>query len=142
MRTYNLFISHSCTYTDIWIDNEAYEHLVDFLDKDSSFSYCNYFVPKDDSVHTHGTDQQLYNTIKDQISPCDVVLIMVGVDIPYNKWVGKEIDIAKNEFNPAKPILAIDPWWGKHTSSRIKDTADKIVKWNTESIVSAIREFA
>ena len=140
MRTYNLFISYSWTY--IWGFIEAYEDLVDFLDKESSFSYRNYFVSKDDPVHTNGTDEQLYNAIKDQISPSNVILILVGVDIPYNKWVGKEIDIAKNEFNPAKPILAIDPWRGKHTSSRIKDTADKIVNWNAESIVSAIREFA
>ena len=134
MRTYNLFISHS------WTCNEMYEDLVDFLDDKSYFSYRNYFVPKDDPVHTNGTDQQLYDAIKNQINPCSVVLILVGVDVSYSKWVDKEIDIAKNECDAAKPIIAIDPWRGKHTSRRIKETAYKIVKWNTESIVSAIRE--
>jgi len=38
---YNLFISHSWTYSD------AYDRLVDLLDNASYFSYRNYSVPKD-----------------------------------------------------------------------------------------------
>jgi hypothetical protein len=134
MKTYNLFISHSWAYSD------AYEKLVNLLDKRPYFSYRNYSVPEDDPVHTNGTDRQLYNAIKNQISPSSVVLILAGVYASYSKWINKEIDIAQNEFDTAKPIIAIEPWGSEKTSKIVKDAADKIVKWNTESIVSAIRE--
>ena len=134
MKTYNLFISHSWAYSD------AYESLVSLLDKRSYFSYRNYSVPKDDPLHTNGTDRQLYNAIKNQISPSSVVLILAGVYASYSKWIDKEIDIAQNEFDTAKPIIAIEPWGSDRTSTVVKNATDKIVKWNTESIVSAIRE--
>lgn len=41
---YNLFISHSWTYSD------AYDRLVDLLDNASYFSYRNYSVPKDNPI--------------------------------------------------------------------------------------------
>ena len=136
MKTYNLFISHSWTYSD------AYEKLVNLLDARMYFSYRNYSVPEGDPLHTNGTDRQLYNAIKDQISPSSVVLILAGIYASYSKWIDKEISIAQNEFYTPKPIVAIEPWGSEKTSVKVKDAADKIVKWNTESIVSAIREVA
>ncbi|OPY56750.1 MAG: hypothetical protein A4E55_01950 [Pelotomaculum sp. PtaU1.Bin035] len=43
--TYNLFISHSWTYSD------AYDKLIGLLNSDPYFSYKNYSVPKDDPIH-------------------------------------------------------------------------------------------
>ena len=136
MKTYNLFISHSWTYTD------AYEKLVNLLDARQYFSYRNYSVPKDDPLHTNGTVTELYNAIKNQIIPSSVVLILAGVYASYSTWIDKEIKIAQNEFYTPKPIVAIEPWGSEKTSVKVKNAADKIVKWNTESIVSAIREVA
>ena len=67
MRTYNLFISHSWTYSD------AYKNLVKLLEARSYFRYSNYSVPKDDPLHTSGTNKELYAAIKRKISPCSVV---------------------------------------------------------------------
>ena len=136
MRTYNLFISHSWAYTD------AYENLVKLLDARPYFRYSNYSVPKDDPLHTSGTDKELYGAIKRKISPCSVVLILAGVYASYSKWIDKEIQIAQTEFWSLKPILAVEPWGSRNTSVKVKDAANKIVGWNTESIVSAIRELA
>ena len=136
MKTYNLFISHSWAYSD------AYEKLVGLLDARRYFSYRNSSVPKDDPVHTNGTDRQLYNAIKNKIIPSSVVLILAGIYATHSKWIDKEIDIAQNEFYTPKPIIAIEPWASKRTSAKVKESADKIVRWNTESIVSAIREVA
>ena len=55
----------------------------------------------------------------------------------YSKWIDKEIEIAQNL---GKPILAIEPWGSEKTSSVVKNAADRIVKWNTDSIVNAIRD--
>lgn len=133
-KTYNLFISHSWTYSD------AYEKLIGLLDNDSNFSYKNYSVPKDDPIHTKGTDKELYQAIKNQMSSCSVVLILAGVYASYSKWINKEIKIAQEEFSTPKKIIAIEPWGSEKTSTVVKDAADKIVKWNSSSVISAIKE--
>lgn len=135
-RTYNLFISHSWTYP------KAYEKLVDLLDKRGYFSYKNHSVPKNDPIHNAPDDEQLYYAIKNKIQSTHVVLIMAGVYSSYSKWIDREIQIAKTEFSNQKPIIAIEPWGSKKTSSKVKNAANKIVRWNTESIVAAIRELA
>ena len=135
-KTHRLFISHSWAYSD------AYEKLVDLLNKRPYFSYMNYSVPKNDPVHTNGTDRELYEAINNKISQCHVVIILAGVYSSYSKWINKEIKIANNEFLTPKRILAIKPWASQNTSRIVKDNADIIVKWNTESIVSTIRELS
>ena len=106
------------------------------------FSYSDYSVPKHDPLHTNGTYLQLYKAIKNRVSLSSVVLILAGVYASYSKWIDKEIYIAKNEFNFQKPIVAILPRGSERTSVTVKEAADGIVRWNTESIVRAIRELA
>lgn len=64
------------------------------------------------------------------------VLILAGVYATYSKWINIEIQLAK-EMN--KPIIAIEPWGSERTSLIVKNNANKIVRWNTSSIISAIR---
>ncbi len=136
MKHYNLFISHSWSYGD------SYKNLVGLLNSRSYFTFSNYSVPRYDPVHTSGTDRELYSAIKNQMSPCSVVLILAGMYASYSKWMEKEINIAKKEFSSAKPIVAIEPWGSDRTSTLVKLNADRIVKWNTDSIVAAIRGVA
>lgn len=130
---YNLFISHSWTY------NDTYEGLTKLLDNASYFSYKNYSVPKDDPIHNANNDRELYNAIEEQIRHASVVLILAGVYSSYSKWINKEIEIAQNLD---KPILAIEPLGSERISVKVKNSADRIVKWNTDSIVNAIREIS
>lgn len=132
-KTYHLFISHSWAYSD------AYEKLIGLLDK-SGLSYIDYSVPKYDPLHTNGTDKELYAAIKEQISHASVVLILAGVYSSYSKWIDKEIKISNEEFYTKKPIIAIEPFASERTSRKVKDAADKVVKWNTKSIVEAIKD--
>ena len=80
---YNLFISHSWSYSN------TYESLLNLLNKDSSFVYRNYSVPRNNPIHTNGTYTMLYNAIKEQISHASVVLILAGVYSTYSKWIDK-----------------------------------------------------
>lgn len=133
-KTYNLFISHSWAYSD------AYEKLIALLDSDKTFSYKNYSVPKNDPIHNAGTEKALKEAIKTQMQSASVVLILAGVYSSYSKWIDKEIDLAQSGFNTAKKIIAIEPWGSEKTSKKVKDAADIIVKWQTSSIVDAIKE--
>jgi len=135
-KTYNIFISHSWTYGD------AYDRLIDLLTNRAYFMFRNYSVPKDDPIHNSPNATALYQAIERQVSPCHVILIMAGKYSTYSKWINKEIEIAKNSFSAPKPIVAITPWGAQQISSIVKDNADTIANWNTESIISAIREVA
>ena len=66
------------------------------------------------------------------------VLILAGVYSTYSRWINIEIDLA-NEMG--KTIIAIEPWGAERTSTVVKKNADKIVKWNSASIISAIRGY-
>ena len=134
--TYNLFISHSWAYSD------AYEKVTKLLDDKAYFSYNNHSVPKNDPIHNAQYDYQLYDAIKRKVSGTHVILIMAGVYSSYSKWIDKEIKIAQTEFVTPKPIIAIEPWGSEKTSRKVKDAADIVVGWNTDSIVKAIRNLA
>lgn len=131
---YNLFISHSWAYSD------SYTKLVSLLDKGHYFKYKNFSVPKIDPIHNANSDKELYDAIKRKVNSCHVVIILAGVYSSYSKWINKEIVIANKEFLISKPIIAIEPFGSERTSKIVKDNADRIVKWNSSSLISAIRE--
>lgn len=129
---YNLFISQSWAYGD------AYDGLINLLNKRRYFEYRNYSVPKNDPIHNAKNDSQLRTAIRKQMQPVSCVLILAGVYSTYSKWINIEIELAKEM---GKRIIAIEPWASQKTSQTVKNNADVIVGWNTESIVKAIRNY-
>ena len=136
MKTFNLFISHS------WAYGSTYDNLVKLLEKRKYFAFKNYSVSQDDPIHDAGTAAQLRSAIRDQMSPSSVVIILAGVYATHSKWINVEIDLAKDGFTNSKPILAIRPWASRRISATVREAADEIVGWNTESVVEAIRKLA
>ena len=132
LSNYRIFISHSWAYGD------AYEKLVKFLNDHPNFNWTDYSVPKDDPIHNASNESELYKAITKQIGPVNCVLVLAGVYSSYSKWINKEIQISKVDFN--KPLIAIEPWAAEKTSEKVKKNADATVRWQASSIVSAIRE--
>lgn len=131
LKKYNLFISHSWTYGD------AYEKLVKFFNEHPNFSWANYSVPKNDPIHNASNDKALYDAIKNQMPFVNCVVMLAGVYSTHSKWINKEIEIAKLIYS--KPLIAVEPWGSERTSTIVKNNADAVVKWNSASIVGAIR---
>lgn len=129
---YNIFISHSWAYSD------NYDRLLSLLRNHPSFTFKDYSVPKNDPIHHCPYDHQLRAAIENQIRPSSCVLILAGVYATYSKWINIEIEIAKRL---GKRIIAIQPWGAEKTSSVVKNNADVIVNWNTNSIITAIRGY-
>ncbi|MEP5732207.1 MAG: TIR domain-containing protein [Sulfitobacter sp.] len=129
-KTYRLFISHSWKYDDL------YKRLTEFLDE-QGISYYNHSVPKDDPIHTNGTDKQLRAAIDAKISGCSGVIILAGVYATYSKWINEEITMS-GAYD--KSIIAVEPWGAERTSAVVKNAADKVVKWNGKSVADAIKE--
>jgi len=129
---YNLFISHSWSYTD------SYEKLLYLLDSNPYFRYKNYSVPKSDPIHNTNNESQLKLAIKDQMKHASCVVILAGVYSSYSKWINIEIELAKS-MN--KKIIAIEPWGAQRTSAVVKNESNTTAKWNTDSIIKAIRGY-
>ncbi len=129
---YRIFISHAWSY------NSAYKKIECFLKKEGVL-YYNHSIPKDDPVHTDGTEDQLYRAIEAKIKGCSCVIILAGIYATYSKWIKKEIKIAKKY---KKPIIAIQPRGAQYISSVAKSAASTIVKWNAKSISNAVYKYA
>ncbi len=127
---YRIFISHSWNYSN------EYDSIIDFLDK-QRVDYYNHSVPKNDPVHTNGTDKQLYDAIDAKIRGCSCVIILAGVYASYSKWINKEIEIAQKYH---KPIIAVRYWGAARFSTVVTNAADRIVGWNSKSVADAIEE--
>ncbi|PPE80619.1 molecular chaperone Tir [Kaistia algarum] len=133
---YNLFISHSWAYSD------SYDRLIFLLNNAQWFEYKNYSVPRSNPIHNAPSPARLREAIRAQMSPASVIVILAGVYSTYSTWINEEIDLAMNGFMARKPILAVEPFGSQRTSMVVKNAADRIVSWNTNSIVSGIRDLS
>ena len=134
MVTYNLFISHSWNYAD------QYNRIVELLRQRPNFEFRDYSVPPDDPIHNAANDAQLRVAIRNQMIPCHAIIILAGVYATYSKWINAEIDLAKDGFQNPKPIIAVRPSENTNISATVREAADRIVGWNTVSIVNAIHD--
>ncbi len=133
LQVYNIFVSHSWSYSD------AYRNLVALLRKDNSARFIDHSVPKESPIHNAPNSKELYQAIKEKMTPCQVVIVLVGVYASYSTWINNEVYIAKREFVPPKPILAVTPRGARRISDQVSQHADMVVKWNTKSVTDAIR---
>ena len=129
MRKIRLFISHA------WDYNKQYYNLVRLLEERPYFDFYNHSVPKHDPLHAEG--RELEDRLRNQMINCHVVLVIAGVYSTYRDWIKKEIKKAKGY---GKPIIGVRPRGQVRISQIVQDNADKIVGWNADSVVSAIRE--
>ena len=136
MRTHHLFVSHS------WAYSNAYDKLVNLLNRPPYFRFKDYSVPREDPIHNAHTVAALRAAIRQQMAPCGVVLILAGVYATYSRWIDEEILLAQTGFQAPKPLIAIRPRGNLRLSKPVQEAADRVVGWNKDSIVTAIREVA
>jgi len=56
--------------------------------------------------------------------------------VSYSYWIQREIELA---IDFGKPIIGVKPWGSERVPLKVRDAADEIVGWRTQSIVDAIR---
>jgi hypothetical protein len=130
LKFYDLFISHA------WDRNDEYERLVSMLNSANHFSWRNYSVPKADPLPGGRT---LGSQLDAQVRPVNAVLILAGMYVNHREWIQKEIDLA---LSYGKPIIGVYPWGQERAPMQVSVAAVVMVRWNTESIVEAIRQVA
>lgn len=137
-KLHHIFISHA------WKYGAEYDRLVNLLDSAVDFTYRNYSAPKDNPLKnldstSSKNEIEVANAIVRKIRPVGCVLVISGMYTAYSKWMKFEIDVAKSM---GKPIIGIEPWGSEKTPLAVSRAANEIVKWNTNSIVSAILKYS
>jgi len=133
LKTYDLFLSHA------WKYNDDYNRLVKMLNDAPAFKWRNYSVPEHDPLidpNTYVGKVKLAELLDKQIRPVNCVIILGGMYAAYSEWILKEIQIAQSY---GKPIIGVYPWGQQNMPLAVQNAADDLVKWNTDTIVSAIR---
>ena len=133
-KTYNLFISHSWSY------RSQYDGLIKLLRKNTYFHFRNYSVPKNNPIHDASNDRQLRKAIRSKMQSCSAILVLAGIYSNYSKWIKKEVNLAKIGFSASKSIIAVEYWRSKRTSVPVKNAAQAVIKWNSQSIINALKE--
>lgn len=132
LKTYRLFISHT------WAYNEDYYRIVSMLDEANYFLWQNYSVPEHDPL-IGGSNRRLTEELERQIRPVSAVLILAGMYVNSHDWVQREIALAQG-YN--KPMIGIKPWGNQRIPQLLQEVCNTIVGWNTDSIVTAIRQYS
>ncbi|MFB6245470.1 MAG: TIR domain-containing protein [Candidatus Nanohaloarchaea archaeon] len=129
-KEYNVFISHSWDYGD------QYDRLKDLLDDKGHFNYKDYSVPEDEELDPDEA-HELWNDMKTRIKNSSAVVVTAGMYVSHSNWIRAEINMAKST---GTPVVAVKPRGNENLPSKVQEEADKVVGWNKESVVEAIRE--
>lgn len=136
LRSYSLFISHA------WKYNEEYYRLENLLQQAPNFLFRNYSVPTHDPLIDPGTrigQGRLADMLDNQIRPVQCVLVIAGMYAAHRYWMDKEVAIAQMY---EKPIIGVIPRGQERIPQSVDFAAHAMVRWNTDSIVSAIRNLS
>ncbi len=131
-KTYRVFISHSWDYVD------DLKRLRNLLEQRGYFHVEFTEASPDNPIHS---DRNKYVRIalSQRIESSDIVLGIAGVYASYSEWMEWELDKA---IEKSIPIVGVVPWGHERISRIVSSRANEIVRWNTESIVDAIRRNA
>jgi len=131
-KNYEVFISHSWDYVD------DLKRLRTLLENRGYFNVNFNEVAPEDAIDSTNS-AYVKSVLSTKIANSDIVLGIAGIYASYSDWMQWELDKA---LEKEKPILGVIPWGQEHVSSVVCSRANEIVRWNTESIVDAIRRLA
>lgn len=129
---YNIFISHSWDHVD---DLNGLRRL---LNNRGYFNVSFEEFSPENPINSSNIDY-MKRRIRERIANSQVVIGMAGVYASHSEWMKWELETA---ISMGKPILGVVPWGQLNVSQVVKNNAVEIVRWNTESIVEAIRRLA
>ena len=95
-------------------------------------------TPPHDPINSTNSNY-VKSVISEHILASDVVIGMAGVYASHSEWMKWELDKA---LELKRPILGVIPWGQTNISNVVRERAKALVRWNTESIVDAIRQLS
>ena len=126
MSDYNIFISHS------WKYDESYQKVSEWID--NRLIWVNMSIPSDKPKDA-ASKLALKQKIENNIMKSSGIIVLSGMYVSHSEWITIEIEIAR-KYN--KPIIGIIPRGNERIPSIVLDNA-KMVKWNSQSLIDAIK---
>lgn len=131
-KEYNIFISHSWTYHD------TLEDLRTLISNRPYFNAAYSEVSRDEPINSHNASY-IKSVLKAKILASNLVIGIAGVYASHSEWITWELDTAVAN---GIPIVGVVPRGAERVSSIVSSRAVEVVRWNTESIIAAIRKHA
>lgn len=130
-KIYTVFISHSWTYV------KDLRKLKNLLENRGYFKVEFEEASPEYPINSENADY-IKSVLKSKIKKSDVVLGIAGVYASYSGWMEWELDYAlKKDI----PIIGVVPRGNERISKVVSLRSKEDIRWNTESIVEAIRKW-
>ena len=128
-KDYKIFISHSWSYTE---DLEALQRLLN----ESGYFNVTFLEATRKTPINSANASYVKTVLKDRILTSDIVLALAGVYATHSDWMIWELEcaVANNV-----PIVGVIPRGQERISTEVSCRSIVDVRWNTETIVEAIR---
>jgi|SRR5690554_677539 hypothetical protein len=131
-KDYKIFVSHSWAHSD---DLTALQNL---LNSRGYFNVEFTEASKDVPINSENATY-VKSRLKSKIINSDIVLALAGVYASHSDWMIWELDTAVSN---SIPIVGVIPRGQERISQEVYNRSKEDVRWNTESIVEAIRKHA
>lgn len=131
-REFKIFISHSWAHSDDLTD------LRRLLNSRGYFNVEFTEASKDIPINSMNASY-IKARLKSKIQSSNVVLALAGIYASHSDWMPWELDTAKSL---GVPIIGVIPRGQERISREVYSRSVVDVRWNTESIVEAIRNHA
>lgn len=112
------------------------------IDSVPGFTWRDYSAPRDYPVVDRNSDtgrNRLRALLRERVRLSSCFILAAGMYVDHRYWVQAEIEFAR-EYG--KPILGVQRRGQQRTPDTVYQVSDKVVAWNSMSIVNAIRELA
>ncbi len=131
-KEYHIFISHSWKYPN---DLENLRNLL----KERGYFNVEFEEASADEPINSANAYYIKKRLTEKITNSNIVLGIAGMYASYSDWMEWELDKA---IKLGVPIVGVAPWGQERVSATVSNRAKEVVRWNTESIVTAIRLWA
>ncbi|HDI3247704.1 TIR domain-containing protein [Vibrio cholerae] len=131
-KTYHIFISHS------WQNSDALDGLRRLLNDRGYFNVEFEEVSKDEPINSTNA-YYIKRRLAEKIGNSNVVIGLAGMYASHSDWMEWELDKA---IELDIPIIGVIPRGQERISTTVSSRSVVNVRWNTESIVDAIRTYA
>ncbi|WP_027157892.1 TIR domain-containing protein [Methylobacter luteus] len=131
-KNYRIFVSHS------WKYSYELERLRNLLNARGYFNVEFEEASRDKPINS--TDAYyIKRRLTENISNSNIVLGLAGIYASYSDWMEWELDKA---IELDVPIVGVIPFGQGRISRVVSSRSITDIRWNTESIVKAIRSYA
>ena len=125
----SVFVSHS------WDNIKDLDDLRRLLENRGYFKVEFMQVEPSNPINSDNSTY-IKSVLRRNIQNSNVVVGLAGMYASYSAWMEWELKTAREE---GKKIVGVIPWGQERVSKVVSQYSNEIVRWNTESIVEAIR---